>query len=311
MEIKRVALIGLGAIGSYLAPRIEQAVGRDNFCVVAGGARRERLLSQGTDINGVNHRFRVVSPGEKTEPASLVMVVVKHNQLPQAVEDIACLVGPDTVLVSFMNGITSEQTLAEAYGWDRVVYGLTRVSIVMQNYAVSYDPSVGMFLFGEAKNDPDHPTERIAALAALFEKAGIRYRISRDMVQSIWLKFMANVSENQSSAILGIPFGAWQVSDEANILREAAMREVIAIGNKLGIDMGEKHMLRQREQLMTIPYNNKTSMLQDLENGRKTEVEMFAGTVIRLGRELGIPTPINEVFYHCIRVLEEKNEGRI
>lgn len=311
MEIKRVALIGLGAIGSYLAPRIEQAVGRENFCVVAQGERRRRLESQGTVINGVTHRFRVVSPGEQEPCADLVMVVVKHNQLPQAVKDIADLVGPNTVLVSFMNGITSEETLAGAYGWERVVYGLTRVSIVMQDHTSSYDPNVGMFLFGEAKNDPEHPTGRIAAMAALFEKAGIRYRISKDMVQAIWLKFMANVSENQSSAILGIPFGAWQVSEQANLLRESAMREVIAIGNRLGIEMSEKHMQRQHEQLQAMPYNNKTSMLQDIENGRKTEVEMFSGTVIRLGRELGIPTPVNEVFYRCIRVLEEKNEGEI
>ena len=130
-------------------------------------------------------------------------------------------------------------------------------------------------------------------------------------MRALWLKFMANVSENQTSAVLGIPFGAWQVSDEANALREDTMREVIAIAQKKGIDIGEQDILDQRAQLKRIPYPNKTSMLQDLEHGRPTEVEMLAGTVIRLGRETGVPTPVNQALYHAIRVLEEKNAGKI
>ena len=85
------------------------------------------------------------------------------------------------------------------------------------------------------------------------------------------------------------------------------MREVAAIAQRKGIDIGEKEIALQEETVKTIPYENKPSTLQDLEAGKRTEIEMFAGTVIRMGRELGVPTPINEVLYHGIRVLEEKN----
>ena len=132
MQIKTAALIGLGAIGSFIAPRLNEALGPGNFKVVAKGARKRRLQEEGTTINGKRYVFEVADPGEPCEPADLVIVLVKHNALPQAVQDIRPLVGPNTMIVSFMNGITSEETLAEAYGWPRVIYGLSRVSVVME-----------------------------------------------------------------------------------------------------------------------------------------------------------------------------------
>ena len=89
------------------------------------------------------------------------------------------------------------------------------------------------------------------------------------------------------------------------------MREVVAIANKKGIALSEDDIIAQRKLFPKIPYENKPSTLQDIEAGRKTEVDIFAGTVIRMGKEVGVETPLNEFFYHGIRVLEEKNEGVI
>ena len=89
------------------------------------------------------------------------------------------------------------------------------------------------------------------------------------------------------------------------------MREVVAIANKKGIGLSEEDIVAQRQVFPKIPYGNKPSTLQDIEAGRKTEVDIFAGAVIRMGKEVGVETPLNEFFYHAIRVLEEKNEGGI
>lgn len=129
------------------------------------------------------------------------------------------------------------------------------------------------------------------------------------MIRAIWKKFMCNVSENQSSAILGIPFGAWHDNIHANYVREAVMYEVIEVAQKLGVDISPDDLIPQRELLKKINANAKTSMLQDIEAGRKTEVEMFSGTMLRLGKELGVPTPINALFYHMIKTIEDKNDG--
>ena len=130
-----------------------------------------------------------------------------------------------------------------------------------------------------------------------------------DMERAIWFKYMCNVSENQSAAVLGISYGAWRVSGDANFIREALMREVIAVARKKGISLTEEDMEKQVRVLGAVPPGNKPSTLQDIEAGRRTEVEMFGGTMIRMGRELGVPTPYNEMFYHAIKVLEQKNEG--
>ena len=307
-QIKTVALIGLGAIGCSVARELCRAVGYDNFRVIAGGARRERLERDGVVINGEPCRFQIVPPDAQTGPADLVVVAVKFGGLESAVRDIAGQVGPETTIISFLNGISSDETLAAAYGWDHVLYGMVRRAVTMQDGVCTYDESAGTYYFGEAKNPVITPST--ARVCALFERAGLRYEVPADMVREIWVKFMANVSENQSAAILGIPYAAWyEDGNDANWIREAACREVIAVANRCGIDLGEDDLIRQRARAKCTPAWGKPSTLQDIEAGRPTEVEMFSGTLCRLGRRLGVPTPVNDLFYHMIRVLEQKNAG--
>lgn len=307
-EIKTVALIGLGAIGCSLARELCQTVGFENFRVIAGGTRRERLEREGVVINGQICRFQIVSPDTVTEPADLVLVTVKFGALPQAIQDIRNQVGAQTTIISFLNGISSDEMLAEVYGWQRVLYGLVRRAVLMEGNVCTYAPEKGTYYFGEAKN----PTvsDRVQPVCDLFARAGLRYQVPVDMVRDIWLKYMGNISENQSAAILGIPYAAWYADgNDANWIREAACREVIAVANAVGIDLNENDLVQQRALAKCVPAWGKPSTLQDLEAGRPTEVEMLAGTLCRLGQAHGVPTPINDLFYHMIRVLEQKNAG--
>lgn len=308
-QIKTVALIGLGAIGCSVARELCHAVGYDHFRVIAGGARRERLEQQGVIINGQQCKFQIVPPDAHTTPADLVLVAVKFGALEQAIQDIAGQVGEHTTIISFMNGISSDEALAQVYGWERVLYGLVRRAVVMEGNICNYAPDRGTYYFGEAKNPSISP--RVQRVCDLFTRAGLRWQVQPDMIHDLWVKFMANISENQSAAILGIPYAAWyEDGNDANWIREAACREVIAVANRLGVDLGEEDLIRQRELAKCVPASGKPSTLQDIEAGRKTEVEMFAGTLCRLGRKVGVPTPINDLFYHMIRVLEQKNAGQ-
>ncbi|QNM06450.1 ketopantoate reductase family protein [Qiania dongpingensis] len=308
MRIQNVALIGLGAMGSFFAPRIEQYLGRQNFQVIASGKRKERLEKQGVTINGVNYRFTVRQPEEQGPKADLIIMAMKDMGLDQAIEDIRNLVGENTQILCVMNGIDSEERVAAAYGWEHVMYSYMRMSIVMKDGTADFDPYWGKVHFGEAKNEELTPrTERIRDF---FENCDIPYQIDTDMKRGIWFKYMCNVGENLTCALLGIPFGAFRSSDSANAIRRGAMREVMAIANKKGIPLTEQDIEDQEATVRNIPFANKPSTLQDLEGKKKTEVEMFAGTVVRLGKELGVPTPISWMFYHGIKVYEEKNEGK-
>ena len=116
---------------------------------------------------------------------------------------------------------------------------------------------------------------------------------------------MANVGINQASAVLKAPYEIFQKVGEAYELMVLAMREVIAISKKVGIYLNEDDIVEFDKVLHTLSPDGKTSMLQDMEAGRKTEVEMFAGTVIELGRKNGVDTPVNEVLFQMIRTLEQ------
>ncbi len=306
MEIKNVALIGLGAMGVFFAPRLEEKLGRENFCVIAEGERKERLQKNGVVINGVNYRFVVRTP-EEGKQTDLIIMAVKDTGLKQAIQDIRKFVGPDTQILCVMNGVESEEQVAGAYGWEHVLYSYMRMSIVMKNGRADYDPWGGKVYFGEAKNAT--LTSRVRDVKELMEFCDIPYRVEKDMIWGLWFKYMCNVGENLTCALLGIPFGAFQRSEPANQIRMAAMREVQAVAKAKGIIITDGQMERQYDTIMKIPFGNKPSTLQDLEAGRKTEIDMFAGSMVRMGHELGIETPVCRMFLQAIRVLEEKNEG--
>lgn len=307
LKINKVTIIGLGAIGAFMASELSKVLDKTQLRILAEGDRKAKLEKEGIIINDRHYTFSLVTPQEE-DPADLILIATKYSGLEQAIQDIKGQVGKDTVIMSLLNGVNSEEKLQEVYG-NRVIYALMRISSMRTSEGIYFDPKAGYIEFGEAINET--LSERIIAIKDLFEAAGIRSRVPQDMKKALWYKYACNVAENQSSAILGIPFGAWRVSESANALREAAMKEVFAVAQKKGIEMGEEEILAQRKLLSRVDYSNKTSMLQDIENKRPTEVEMFAGEMIKMGKEVGVETPINEVFYHAIRVLEEKNKGLI
>ena len=307
-KIKKISLIGLGAMGVFFAPRLAAAY-PEGFRVIADGERKRRLEEKGVIVNGVNYKFPIITPEEKGDPADLILIGVKGYGLDQAIEDIRNQVGEETLIISLLNGVDSEEKLVKSFGEKHVLYGYMRMSVVMKDGKADFDPYWGKIHFGEKLNK--EYSERVLAVKEVFDKADIPYEIDEDMLKGIWFKFMCNIGENMTCALLGIPFGGFQVSDHANWVRIEAMKEVAAIAQKKGISIGKEEIEMQNKTILTIPYPNKPSTLQDLEAFKHTEIDMFAGTVIQMGRELGIPTPICEMFYHGIHVLEERNDGII
>lgn len=308
MKIQKVTLIGLGAMGVFFAPRLEAYLGRENFRVLAEGERKRRLEETGVTVNKITHKFNIITPDTIGDVADLIIMAVKDSGLTKAIEDIKNQVGDHTQILSVMNGIDSENQLAAVYGWEHVMYSYMRISIVMKDGKADFNEALGKVHFGEARNSK--LTERVKTVKELFEACGIKYQIDLDMVKGLWFKFMCNIGENMTCALLGVPFGAFCESEHANFIRHKAMEEVVEIANRLGIALEQEDIMRQDARISSIPFANKPSTLQDLENGRLTEIEMFAGKVVELGRELGIDTPYNLMFYHGIKVQEEKMLGR-
>lgn len=307
-EIKKVSIIGLGAIGSFFASRLKSAA---DVTVVAGGERGEKLKKDGLIINGSQEYFNVVSPEDNSDKADLVIIITKMTGLKDALEDIKNQVDEHTIIMSPLNGVESEDVVKSVFGDKNVLYSLVRISSVKKGNVVNFEPNVAIVEFGDVKNESDNLSENVKAVRALFEKAGVTYKIQPDMIKAEWEKFICNVSENQVTAVLDIPFGAWRSSKEANDLRINTAREVIEVAEKKGIELDPDYAVKHLEFLNKFPSESKTSMHQDILAGRHTEKDMLSGAMIRFGKETGVPTPYNEFLYNALCVLEQKNDGKI
>jgi 2-dehydropantoate 2-reductase len=271
---------------------------------VAGGERRERLLREGVIVNGEHYFIPVLLPDDLSEPSDLVIVAVKHHQLDDAIRDMKNRVGTGTTIISVMNGIDSEERIGAVYGMDKVLFAVSvGLDALREGNRIKYTTQ-GKIFFGEARNAV--PTERVRRIQALFDKAGIKYETPPDMIRMLWWKFMVNVGINQASAVLHAPFSVFQTSQQARELMASAMREVVALSEKAGVNLSEEDIEKFRNVLHRVSPQGKTSMLQDVEAGRKTEVEMFAGKVIELGKQLNVPTPINQKLFDSIKKIESE-----
>lgn len=305
-EIKTVAILGAGAMGAVYASlfyKLDPA----SVSLVAAGERAERLKRDGITVNGVPYKLPVRGPGDDAPPADLVLVALKHHHLPEAVPLLAGRVGEHTAILSVMNGLDSENVLAEAWGREKVLYAVAvGIDAVRGDQSVNYSKT-GKVFFGEAENRT--PTPRVLAIQRFLGRAGLHYETPDDMIRVLWWKFMINVGINQASAVLRAPYGVFHTSDHACAIMESAMREVIAIAEARGVDLSARDIAEWYTFLNTLHPLGKTSMLQDVEAHRMTEVDIFAGKVVALGKEHGIPTPVNEVLLHAIKVIEMREFG--
>jgi 2-dehydropantoate 2-reductase len=161
---------------------------------------------------------------------------------------------------------------------------------------------VGRIVFGEA--NAQGRTPRVEKVARFFDQAGIGYELPDDILFSQWCKFVLNVGINMSSAVLRAPYGAYQQDGEARTIAFDLMREAVQIAEKEGIHNTDALLEWSENFIRNAPPAFRSSTLQDIEAGKKTEVSIFGGAVCALGEKHGIPTPLNATFVRLIRALE-------
>ena len=301
-HMERIAVVGAGALGSVYAAKFFE-MDKDCISLVAKGERYARLKSQGLMVNERHYALPVLDVEEKAPPSDLIIVAVKNHHLPEAIQDMRNRVGEHTVILSVMNGIESEEQIGAVYGMEKVLYAVSvGIDALRLENRTTYSTQ-GKIYFGEAENRD--LTERVVQIQSLFDRAGIVYETPEDMIRTLWWKFMINVGTNQVAAVLRAPFAVLQTSQEAIELMESAMREVMAVAEAKKVQLLQADLDNWFSVLSGLSPEGRPSMLQDVEAKRKTEVEMFAGKMIQLGKALHIPVPVNEAFFRIIRVIEE------
>ncbi len=307
-DIKNVAIYGAGAMGAVYASKFFEEP-RFSTVLVARGERYDRLKADGLVVNGKRYSIPVVRPDEAVPPADLIIVALKNHHLPEAVHDLKNIVGDETTVISVMNGLDSEEYLGAVYGMDKILYAIAvGIDALREGNSVTYTIS-GKIYFGEADNSV--PSVRVLRVKEAFDRAGVVTEIPADMMRSLWWKFMINVGVNQASAVTRAPYGVFQASPDAQALMETLMREVIVLAQRLGINLRDADIEEWNTVLKTLSPKGKTSMLQDIEAGRKTEVEAFAGKTVELGKLHGVLTPANQVVLSIVHVLEQYGASQI
>ena len=303
--ITDVALIGLGAVGAAYLTSVADNFPECRIRVIAAGERAARLRAGGIIYNGRRYMFDVAEPQDGT-PAGLLFVSVKNGQLSEAVGQAAAFVGPDTVIISPLNGVTSERKLAERFGAENVVYSYAIKLDATRRGAETVCGNEGWIVFGDERNEPGRLSENVLAVEEFFKRSHIEYEIPEDMIKSLWKKFMMNCGLNQTSAVLSFSYGLMQRSQEARSLMRSAMEEAAAAARAAaGVELGEAEIGEIFRTMDMLSPNGKTSMLQDVDARRVTEVDAFAETVASIAREHGFAAPVNELYLRLIRAREE------
>jgi len=302
MKIKTVALIGMGAVGTVYGNALYKHYGSD-FAVISGKSRKEKLKEQGFTLNGNTFHPSIFSEDDNNVKFDLIIFCVKNYQLESAIEDVRSFVGKNTILITFLNGVTARSRIHAAYSDNKVLYGLTMKIDAERTENGVINTEDGEIHFGEAENTVISP--EVQAVQHCFNDSGIKNIIFPDMIRMIWKKFMLNVGVNQVSAVTRAPYGkVTNLSTNLAIFKEAMM-EVLAIAKASNIDLREEDIDDFVTLMNNFSPNGRTSMLQDIEAKRRTEVDYFAGTVVEMGKSLNITTPVNHVLYCIIKSLEQ------
>lgn len=305
-EIKKVAVLGAGAMGAYFASRFINAPGFSTG-LIAEGDRAEKLKNEGLVINGKSYSFPIFNLNKPESPVDLIIVALKHNQLTEAISRLGRLVGEDTLFISVMNGLESEAMIAAQYGTEKVLYAISiGIDAVRDGNRITYTRP-GKHIFGDQTNST--LSDRVLRVKQAFEKAGILYEIPEDMQRMLWWKFMVNVGVNQASAVLHAPYGVFHTDPHAQALMDALMQEVVMLAQASRVNLTRQDIQDWYPVLQTLSAGGKTSMLQDVEAGRKTEVDVFGCKVIELGKTLGLETPVNQTVVNIIKAIENNYTG--
>lgn len=296
-EINNVLVCGLGAIGTIYAEIIKKSA---NLKILVDEKRLEKYKNNPVIFNGKSLEFDYILPIYKDFKADLIIIATKYDGFFDAVNNIKNFVSENTVILSLLNGVTSEKYITEKYGKDKVLYSyFIGHSSVRNGRSITHD-GVNKVVFGSPSANIN--VERVKNF---FNSLGINYEIPEDIIYSLWLKFILNVSCNQISAVKRYTFGDIQNSESCMKFVIDVMKEVIEIAKAEGVNNTDNLLPDALKALSMMSPEGKTSMLQDVEAGRKTEVDLFAGVVIELGKKHGIKTPLNEALKFSIENLTQ------
>ncbi|WP_319521450.1 ketopantoate reductase family protein [uncultured Desulfosarcina sp.] len=304
-EIKSVAIVGAGALGLLYAKPIAQKIGEKCY-FLADGSRYDRIKDGHFTINGKPEPFNVVSVDSLTDgllaKPDFIIVAVKNYHLNDITRLLEAAVSDNTIIISVLNGLDSETFLQSHCPQASVISSIAiGMDAVKEKHDLSFTGS-GKLLIGSADNNKNDPA--LKRLSSFLNFCEMAYEVPDDIQRSLWWKLMINIGMNQVSAVTGANYGIFHTDRNIQLLMEAAMQETIDVAKAAGVDLRDDDIPNWYPTLNSLGADKKTSMLQDIEAGRKTEVQWFSGRLIEIAGQYGIDVPVNRTLFQIIKIKE-------
>jgi 2-dehydropantoate 2-reductase len=320
----KIAVMGSGGVGGYFGARL--AKGGADVTFVARGAHLAAMRERGLVVEGGPDEIRLPSVNVVEDPAAigvvdLVMFAVKLWDTDSAIDQIRSIVGPETTVISFQNGVLKDRYLAKAFGLSRIMGGACYVATsIARPGVIRRTGALERMVFGEfdgaadvagitpaPSNEPagakkqerneSSPSPQLSPRAKRFLDAclagGIKAEIAQDIRREIWEKFVFLVAISGATTTMRTTIGPIRSNPQTRDFLRDVMREVVAVGRAHGIDLPEDYAERRLGHADSLAHDMTSSMHHDLERGNRLEVRWLSGGVVELGRIVKVPTPLN------------------
>jgi len=301
-EISKVSIIGMGALGLLYGSHIVKHLGMEAVNFIMEDNRLRKYENQKFYCNEEEIKF-ILTRDRDAEPADLLIAAVKYTGLEEALASMKSCIGPDTIILSVLNGISSEKIIGTHYGMDKVIYTVAQGMDAMKvdnklQFTQMGELHLGIVDVGQK--------DKLNRVITFFDKIELPYVVEEDILHRLWSKFMLNVGVNQTCMVYDTNYAGVLASGEPNRTMIAAMREVIAVANAEGIRLSEADLNQYIAIIRKLNPEGTPSMGQDRINRKSSEVELFAGTVIKMAKKHKIYVPANEFLYKRVKEIERE-----
>jgi len=308
----RVAIYGTGGAGGYFGAHLART--GEDVTFVARGQHLKAIQAHGLCVETAAGEI-VVQPAQATDdpmhvsPVDVIFLGVKAWQVEEAAKNMQPMVGPQTLVVPLQNGVEAPSLLAAILGPEHVLAGLCgTISWVVAPGRIRNIGSANFIKFGELDN---RRSERAERLRQLFEKAGVKVDIPSDIHKALWEKFLLVTPFGGVGAVSRAPIGIMRTVPETRLLLEQCMQEVSAVARASRVQLSDTVVPDTMKFVDTLAENAATSLQRDIAEGKPSEIDFWNGAVVRLGRAVNIPTPVNQFIYHSVLPQELRARGKL
>ncbi len=299
----KIVVMGSGGVGGYFGVRLA-ATGAD-VTFIARGEHLVAMRRDGLKVLSANGDLTVKPVKATDDPASvghadLVMIAVKLWSTDDAARTIAPMMGPNSAVVSWQNGVVAEDILIKHNGKERVIGGVSNIAALIEAPGViRHNGTMARLIFAELNGEP---SKRIVAFAALCKQANIDHVVSDDINRAIWQKFIFLASFSGMTCATRLSIGPIRTDPETRAMLKAALGEVVAIGRAKGVSLPDDQVEQSLTWADNLPPTMVASMLGDLNRGNRLELPWLSGNVVKLGEELGVATPVHKFIFTVLKL---------